>query len=295
MTQPGRGTNIIPMLSFQTTPEDDTVSVSELSGLTLADWLWAGGIMLVAILVGLTAARLAARIIERHTSKFIARLIGRLVGALFMAIGFIYALNQLGVSVGPLLGLLGLAGLALALAFQNLLENVIAGVFMSIRRPFEAGDQVSTVGFDGTVESINLREVALVTFDGVRVHLPNAEVWAQPIVNFTELGTRRTTLEVGVSYDTHLDEAQAAILDVLHSTAGVADAPAPEAPVHEFGNSSINFAVRFWHEPDIASEWRVRDLLARSIKQRFDRDGITIPFPQRVVHMAPPAGDGEQP
>jgi small-conductance mechanosensitive channel len=281
------------MSMFQTTPDpaDPANPLAELSGLGLADWLWALGILVVATLLGLAVGRMVTRVIDKRASTFIARLVGRFVVAAFIVLGFVYALNQLGVSIGPVLGLLGLAGLALALAFQDLLQNIIAGIFMSIRRPFDAGHQVSINGFEGTVESINLREVGLVGFDGVRVHLPNASVWSNPIINYTELGQRRTTLEVGVSYATDLDAAQAVMLDVMGTIPGLAEVPAPEAFVWEFGDSGINFALRFWHDADFAIEWRVRDVLARALKKRFDEEGITIPFPQRVVHMAGPSGD----
>jgi small-conductance mechanosensitive channel len=283
------------MSVFQTIPEpaDPGNPLAELSGLGLADWLWAIGILVVAALLGLTVGRLATRFIDKRSSTFIARLVGRFIAATFTVLGFVYALNQLGVSIGPVLGLLGLAGLALALAFQDLLQNIIAGIFMSIRRPFDAGHQVSINGFEGTVDSINLREVGLIGFDGVRVHIPNAGVWSNPIINYTELGQRRTTLEVGVSYSTDLDAAQAVILEVMSTIPGLNATPAPEAFVREFGDSGINFALRFWHGADFAIEWRVRDELARALKRRFDQEGITIPFPQRVVHMAtPPIGQG---
>jgi small-conductance mechanosensitive channel len=162
---------------------------------------------------------------------------------------------------------------------------------MSIRRPFDAGHQVSVNGFEGTVESINLRETGLVGFDGVRIHLPNSGVWSNPIVNYTELGQRRTTLEVGVSYSTDLDHAQEVILDVMRNIEGLDDNPAPEAFVEEFGDSGIQFAVRFWHGADFAIEWRVRDRLARALKKRFDAEAITIPFPQRDVHLIEPRPD----
>lgn len=290
LTGPVLTTRIHPMPAFQS-PSDPANPLAELSGLGLSDWLWAIGILVVAALIGLTAGRLATRFIDKRASTFIARLVGRFVATTFMVLGFVYALNQLGVSIGPVLGLLGLAGLALALAFQDLLQNIIAGIFMSIRRPFDAGHQVSINGFEGTVDSINLREVGLIGFDGVRVHIPNAGVWSNPIINYTELGQRRTTLEVGVSYSTDLDAAQAVILQVMGTIPGLTATPAPEAFVREFGDSGINFALRFWHGADFAIEWRVRDELARALKRRFDQEGITIPFPQRVVHMAPPPVD----
>lgn len=273
---------------YQTTPDSAPLdeALTTLSGLQLSDWVWAGSIIGAALVIAFAARRAVTRLLERRSSTFIARLVGRFVAAIIFVIGFVYALNQLGVSVGPLLGLLGLAGLAIALAFQDILENVIAGVFISIRRPFDAGDQIATNGFEGTVEDVNLRVVSLVTFDGVRVFVPNSSVWSTPIVNFTDRNLRRTTFDLGVHYNSDLDAAQAAILDVLGGIEGVANDPPPEALVHQFGDSSIDFAVRFWHEPGIATEWALRDAVARAIKKRLNAEGIEIPFPQRVLHLA---------
>lgn len=272
------------MISLQNTPDTGS-AIAQLEGLELADWLWAGGLLAGAILLGILARRFIARVAERHTGTFIARLLGRFAAALIFAIGLIYSLNQLGVSIGPLLGLLGLAGLAIALAFQDIFENVIAGILMSVRRPFEAGDQISTNGFEGTVEDINLRVVSLRTYDGVRVFVPNASVWSNPVVNYTHFDQRRTTLDVGVGYESDLDAVQSAIIETVGSIEGVADEPPPQAMVREFGDSSINFAVRFWHGPRIADMWKTRDEVARALKQRLDADGIDIPFPQRVLHV----------
>jgi small-conductance mechanosensitive channel len=273
---------------FQTNPDTPPLdqTLTTLSGLQLSDWVWAGSIIGGALVIAFAARRLVTHVLERGSSVFIARLVGRFVAAIIFMIGFVYALNQLGVSVGPLLGLLGLAGLAIALAFQAILENVIAGVLISIRRPFDAGDQISTNGYEGTVEDINLRVVSLVTFDGVRVFVPNSSVWSTPIVNFTDRNLRRTTLDIGVSYNSDLDAARVAILEVLRGVDGVVDEPPPEALVLQFGDSSIDFAVRFWHESGIATEWAVRDEVARAIKRRLNADGIEIPFPQRVLHLA---------
>jgi small-conductance mechanosensitive channel len=282
---------------YQTTPDTAPLdqALTTLSGLQLSDWVWAGSIIGASLVIAFAARRGVTHLLERGSSTFIARLVGRFVAAIIFLIGFVYALNQLGVSVGPLLGLLGLAGLAIALAFQDIVENVIAGVLISIRRPFDAGDQIATNGFEGTVEDINLRVVSLVTFDGVRVFVPNSSVWSTPIVNYTDRNLRRTTFDLGVHYKTDLDAARLVILEVLSGIDGVADDPPPEALVHQFGDSSIDFAVRYWHEPGIATEWALRDEVARAIKKRFNADGIEIPFPQRVLHLAsvPPSLRGD--
>lgn len=261
-------------------------TLDQLSGLTLSDWLWAAGLIVVAGLLSLLVRRLVGKALRSSTGAFAARLLARLAAALVFLIGFIYALNQVGVSIGPLLGILGVVGLAFAFAFQEILANFIAGVLLILRKPFSMGDQISTADYEGTIEDVSLRAVALRTFDGVRVYVPNSTVWNNPIVNFTELGARRTTLPVGVAYDTDLEAARSTILDAVRSVDGVAAEPEPEAFVHEFGGSSIAFAVRFWHEPAIAVEWRVRDAVARGVKRAFDDAGIEIPFPQRVVTFA---------
>ncbi|MDX1469820.1 MAG: mechanosensitive ion channel family protein, partial [Acidimicrobiia bacterium] len=215
----------------------------------------------------------------------LSRLIGRLVFGLVVAIGLVYALNQVGVAIGPLLGLLGLLGLALALALQEVLSNFIAGVMLSLQRPFRVGDEIKTAGYEGRVEDVSLRTTTMRTFDGVQVHVPNATVWEEPIENFTTLGLRRTTLPVGVGYETDLDATKALLVETVRSVEGVEADPAPQAFVHEFGDSSINYAVHYWHQPQRASEWSVRDEVARKIKKALDKADVEIPFPQLVLHM----------
>jgi small-conductance mechanosensitive channel len=156
---------------------------------------------------------------------------------------------------------------------------------MLIRRPLRVGDQVATNQYEGTVHDITLRTVLLVTFDGESVHIPNSMVWQNPFVNYTERGLRRTTLMVGVAYDSDLDRCQQLLVEAAASVEGVASRPGPEALVTEFADSAVSFAVRFWHAPDIATLWRVRDEVARTVKRRLDQAGIVIPFPQRVVWL----------
>lgn len=260
-------------------------ALDEFSRLTATDWVIAASIVVGAIIIGLILRTVTARLLTKRSGHLVAELIARAVFALTFAIGIVYALNQVGVSVGPLLGLLGLLGLALALAFQDVLGNFIAGVMLSLQRPFRIGDEIGTSGYNGTVEDVNLRSTTMTTFDGVRVFIPNLTVWEEPIENYTAHGSRRTTLEVGVGYDADLDTVQEVLLDALASVEGIESDPSPQAFVHEFGDNSINFAVRFWHKPGIATEWKVRDSLARRLKERLDEAGVDIPFPQMVLHM----------
>lgn len=270
------------MLAQSDTDLNETLK--ELGSLTAADWLWAGGILLVAIALAIGTRRLVSKLMAGG-NPLAAKVVGRLLAALVFVLGLVYALSQVGVSVGPLLGVLGVAGLALALGFQEIIENFIAGVFMSLRQPFGQGDQIHSSGYDGTVVDISLRAVELETYAGERVLIPNAMVWKSPIVNHTVLGRRRTRLEVGVEYGTDLDRAQQILIDAVAGVEGVMDAPPPTAFVFSFGSSSIDFKLGFWHEPSAASEGEVRDRVARAVKKALDQAGIGIPFPQRVVHM----------
>lgn len=272
-------------------------TVNEFAKLTTRDWLTAVGIVVVAMVIAFALRATIHRGLQNRSGTLVVKLIGRIVAGMVIAFGLVYALIQVGVSIGPLLGLLGLLGLALALALQDVLSNFIAGTMLSIQRPFRVGDEIRTAEFSGTVEDVSLRSVTMRTFDGVRVFIPNATVWQEPIVNYTTLGPRRTELSVGVGYDVDLDEAQRILTDSVGSHDDVAANPPPEAFVHEFRESSINFVVRFWHEPHMAQEWRVRDVVARGIKRDLTAAGVEIPFPQLVMTLknSPPAETEPQP
>ncbi|HEX2850116.1 MAG TPA: mechanosensitive ion channel family protein [Acidimicrobiales bacterium] len=198
--------------------------------------------------------------------------------------------------LAPLLGAIGIGGIAVALAAQSILSNFIASVLLQTRRPFRRGDQIATNDHEGRVEDVNLRAVVLRSFDGEQVVLPAAAVVASPIVNYTRLGRRRTTLTVGVGYATDLRSAQKVIVDAVRRVDDVHPSPPPEALVQELGESSIDLAVRFWHAPEVATMWRVRSEVAIEVKAALDDAGIEIPFPQRVLWPAsPPTGVGGEP
>lgn len=273
-----------PIPVAQTETPDVEETFTELSQLTATDWLIAGAIVVGAVAVGFVFRFAISRALSSR-GQLVSRLISRLAFGVVVALGFVYALNQVGVSIGPVLGLLGLFGLALALAFQEVLGNFIAGIMLSLQRPFRVGDEIRTSDYEGTVKDVSLRTTTVHTFDGVQAYIPNNEVWTNAIENSTETELRRTTLPLGVSYDTDLDSAQELILETVRAIDGVADEPAPQAFVHEFGDSSINYAVRFWHASPIATEWRVRDEAARALTRALDDAGIEIPFPQVDLHV----------
>jgi small-conductance mechanosensitive channel len=267
------------------TGTDTAETLEQLGALTLSDWLWAAGLTIGAVLAAVGVFRLVVRLSRDTLAPLVARLVGRLAASVVFLLGFLYAMQQVGVSLAPLLGLLGLFGLALAFAFQEVLENFIAGIFLSARRPFAHGDEITTADHRGTVEDISLRELTLVTYDGEHVFVPNAAVWRNPIVNHTRNAIRRTTVDVGVAYESSLEEAQRILLETLRSVDGVEDDPAPQALAYELGDSSINFALRFWHAAPVAAEWKVRNTVVQRVHAALGEAGIEIPFPQRVVEL----------
>ena len=258
-------------------------------GLEAADWIRSGVILLVALI----AARILQALIERGATRAdvdrpLVPLLARTVRNVVVAAGLLVALASLDVQLGPLLGALGIGGLAIAFAAKTILENLFASILLRTRRPVRRGDEISTLDCHGTVEDINLRVVVLRSHDGERVFLPCLEVLNHPIVNHTVNGIRRTTLAVGVAYDTDLDRAAQVLEGAVREADGVQDFPPVEVRVERFGESSIDFALRFWHAPDNANLWRVRSAVARSVKRRLDEAGITIPFPQRTMGFLDP-------
>jgi small conductance mechanosensitive channel len=256
-----------------------------LEGLTAADWIRAGIIVVVTFAVAAVVRRVAARFVSEEHENVAARFVGRLLGTLVTVVGLAYALAALDVRLAPLLGAIGLGGLAVAFAAQSILANLFASLILMARRPFRRGDQITTGGHEGTVEDVNFRVVVLRSYDGEKVLVPCSEVLDNAIVNHTARGRRRTTLDVGVAYDTDLEQAREVIIAAVRTVDGLHPGAPVEAWVESLGESSIDFAVRFWHAPDIATMWRVRSEVAMAVKRALDDAGIAIPFPQLDVRF----------
>ncbi|MGY1883737.1 MULTISPECIES: mechanosensitive ion channel family protein [unclassified Blastococcus] len=277
---------LIPLLAAEDELVTDAITWQEATAALLALVL---GIALAAVV-----RRVLVRAIDREGDRHIGRVVGRFASVLIAAAGAVYALGLIGVQIGPLLGALGVGGIAIAFAAQDILQNFIAGVLLQVRHPFRVGDQIGSGDHEGVVDDVNLRTTVLRTYDGLVVYLPNAEVLKNPIINYTQTPVSRTSLTVGLPYDADLERARQVLLRACRDTDEVQASPPPEVWVEEFADSSINVAVRYWHPADIASRWRVRSAVAISLKAALDAAGISIPFPQRVLWF--PEGTGaEQP
>lgn len=255
---------------------------------TALDGIVAATIFVTSVVIGLVVTRLVVRgFVRAGAAEGLGRLIGRGVAYVIVLFGLFYALAGLEVRVGPLIGALGIGGLVLGLAMQDTLVNAISGIVLQLRRPFRVGDQIVTNEYEGRVHDVNLRVVLLQTFDGEDVFIPNSTVLQAPIVNWTRTPTRRTTLVVGVAYDTPLDEAKEVLIAATRAAGGVDLGHPPEAFVEEFAESRIDIAVRFWHRSENIEMWRTRDHVATAVKRALDAAGITIAFPQRTLWFGP--------
>ena len=255
-------------------------------GITTDQWITAGLTLGGFIVAALVLRMIIERVVRRTDSEGqIASFVARMVRTVVVLIGIVYALDALGVSIGPLIGALGITGIAIAFALTAILENVFASVVLKTRRPIKVGDQITSHDQSGTVEEINFRTVVIRNFDGEKVVLPSAMVNNDVMVNHTDRPVRRTVLPVGVAYGTDLALAQSVILEATQTVTGVLDTPAPQAWITTFNDSSIDFDVRYWHESDVLSMFRARSDVAMAIKSAFDAHGIEIPFPQRVVTL----------
>jgi small-conductance mechanosensitive channel len=260
-------------------------------GITAWDWIHVGVILGITIIATQATRRAVMRAAGRDPDRAWGRLVSRFLTYLIVVAGLVYSLVALRVQIGPLLGALGIGGIALAFALQDTLQNFVAGVLLQARRPIRRGDQVLLDNkFEGVVEDIDLRNVAVRTFDGLDVFIPNKTVLENPIVNYTRTPLRRTTLEVGVAYGIDLGEAQRLLVDAMTRTIGVKQLPAPAAWVREFGDSSVGFTLLFWHSSD---PWRARSDVAMSVKMALDEATISMPFPQREVWVRAPTRDGQ--
>lgn len=200
-----------------------------------------------------------------------------------MTFAVVAALGQLGIQTASFVAIIGAAGLAIGLAMQGSLSNFAAGVLILIFKPFKIGDFIEAAGVAGVVEKILIFTTELKTGDNKKVIIPNAAVTSGSITNFSANDTRRVDLIMGISYEDDIDKAKAILNEVVNAESRVLKDPAPTIAVVELADSSVNFVVRPWVAT--ADYWGVYFDLTEAIKKRFDAEGISIPYPQRDVHI----------
>ena len=219
----------------------------------------------------LNLSHLARRMIISTTSNMI------------MLFGILVALSQLGISLGPLLAGLGVAGFIVGFALQDTLGNFASGVMILLYRPYDVGDLVDVAGVEGRVHKMNLVSTSLLTLDNQLFIVPNTKIWGDVIKNVTAQKTRRVDMVFGISYSDDIPKAESILEDILNLHEKVLDKPEPMVRLHTLGESSVDFVVRPWVKVD--DYWDVYWDVTRAVKLRFDEAGVSIPFPQRDVHI----------
>lgn len=189
-----------------------------------------------------------------------------------------------GLRLGDIIATLGLSSVAIGFAFQDIFKNFLSGILILIQRPFRIDDQIVIGDYEGTVEQIDIRTTKLRTYGGERVLMPNSEVYTSAIVVKTAYSKRRTDLAVGVDYNTSLPEAQRILQRTIETVEGVLNKPDPEIDLVGFGDSSIDFVVRYWTKPRQAQVRAAQTEAIIAIKKALDAADIGIPYPIRTLY-----------
>ena len=243
-------------------------------------------IVVVFALLSSIVGRLLRRALSASRLQFSRLIIDFFVSLASKAtlfIGLLIALSQAGIQLGPLIAGLGVAGFIAGFAMQDSLSNFMAGLMILIYRPFDVGDAVEAGGIKGNVSRMSLSTTTIHSFDNQRIIVPNSKIWGNVIINITAEYTRRVDMEFSISYHDDVDLASQILTEVVASHELVLETPEPVIRMHRLGDSSIDFVVRPWAKT--ADYWTVYWDLLRNVKRRFDAEGITIPFPQRDIHL----------
>ena len=248
-------------------------------------------VTLLLLIVFFVLARLGSKLFKKLFSKAsnneaLSNLFSTVIYAIILGIGFFIMLGVLGLdtALASILGGIGVIGLALGFAFQDIAANFISGVILAFRRPFKLGDIIAVNDIMGKVSQTDLRVTVLETFQGQQVYIPNSDVLQGSIYNFSILEKRRIDLAVGVSYAEDLEKVEDVVLSTIKNLEGVIDKDQIGFDYSEFDSSSINFNIRFWVEyPGEPGYLNMKNKAIKAIKSAFDEQDITIPFPIRTL------------
>jgi small conductance mechanosensitive channel len=246
-------------------------------------------LFLIVVVAFFFLARVVRRVVRKtvsssklRLSQLMQRIIVSTAGNAVILLGLLIALSQLGFSLGPILAGLGIAGFIVGFALQDTLANFAAGMMILLYRPFDVGDLIEAAGVFGKVNAMNLVSTKILTIDNQTLVVPNGKIWGDVIKNVTAQTMRRVDMVFGISYTDDIPHTEKVLREIVDEHPKVLDDPEPVIKLHNLGDSSVDFIVRPWVKTD--DYWDVFWDVTREVKLRFDREGISIPFPQRDVH-----------
>ena len=245
-------------------------------------------IAIVIFVVGRIVARAIANGIRKlmhaqEVDKILETFVSNLAYWAMMTFVIIAAITQLGIATTSLIAIMGAAGLAVGLALQGSLANFAAGVLIVMFRPYRVGDFVEVAGIAGAVVQVQILTTVLKTGDNKQIVVPNAQIMGSIITNYSANDTRRVDMVIGVSYEDDIDKVRATIKELVAADDRILSDPECLIAVAELADSSVNFNVRPWVRSSDYSG--VKFDLTEAIKKRFDKEGISFPFPQQDVHL----------
>jgi small conductance mechanosensitive channel len=272
----------LPDLSFT---GDEVIVMLQTTGLDFAiNTVTAIAIFLIGRIVVRFLTRGMRKIMEQQdVDKTLVSFASNFVGMVLLAFVIIAAIGALGVQTTSFIAVLGAAGLAIGLALQGSLSNFASGVLIVLFRPYKVGDWIEAAGVSGSVEEVQILTTVLKTGDNKQVIVPNSQIMNSIITNYSANDTRRIDMIVGVSYDDDLDQVRKTLEELIAADDRVLDDPACTIAVSELADSSVNFIVRPWTATADYSSLKLD--LTEAIKKRFDKEGISFPFPQQDVHL----------
>jgi small conductance mechanosensitive channel len=247
-------------------------------------------IFIIILYASKKLSKLAHRIVEKslnksnvNLSELLRRMILSITRNSIIVIGLLVALSQVGIRIGPLFAGLGIVGFVVGFALQDSLSNFASGLMILLYRPYDVGSLIEAGGVFGTVSKMSLVNTTVMTFDNQTIVMPNNKIWGDVIKNVTAQKTRRVDMVFGISYTDDIPKAETIFKEILDSHGKVLKDPEPIVRLHELADSSVNFIVRPWVAT--GDYWDVYWDITRTVKLRFDSEGISIPFPQRDVHI----------
>lgn len=254
------------------------------------DLVFKGIILLLIVIVFKVMASFAGNLVGKAVSQ--SRLsLSKLLQDFFVSVskkavwivGILIVLSQLGIQIGPLLAGLGLVGFIVGFALQDTLSNFASGLMILIYKPFDVEDLIEVGGISGKVKHMTLVSTTILTPDNQRLILPNNKIWGDIIKNITAENRRRIDMVFGIGYEDNIAHAEKALKDIIHNEKDVLRSPEPVIRIGNLGDSSVDIFVRPWVKTK--DYWEVRWRITRAVKERFDAEGISIPFPQRDIHI----------
>ena len=276
-----------------------TMNVAHLSGevVTFVDTAVAWGTVAVPRFVGAVVLLVVGWWFASRARRGVARLlaaqsridatfsgvVASLVRYSILIVVVVAVLAQLGIQTTSILAALGAAGLAIGLAIQGTLSNIAAGMMLLWLRPFRVGDYIDTGSAAGTVKELGLFATELHSWDGIYQFVPNSELWNKKLINYSRLPTRLNDLAFGVAYADDLDKGMAALLAAATDDKRVLSDPAPQVFVDQLGDSAVVLRLRVWSST--GDYWDLRRALTKNGKAALEAVGLSIPFPQRDVHL----------